>query len=217
MLSTFTLSDLITIVLHNCGEAVSAFSSPLSVKAQEALQQAVYHIAAEKQWSHLTVRTPADSWAANIATITNCSRFQNVQFGSFTDGYTDCIRIDKKIFHSRPITSFVGTDVPSYLCYTIIDKNQYAFNPYPVDATGYAKFRFDIVRLPQLPILAVDKFECPDDHRNLLIYFATAQFATAHLHDYQLANQYMAMYGDALRSIRIREGSTTLNMRQRTW
>ena len=217
MLSSFTLSDLMTVVLHNCGEAVSAFSSPLSVKAREALQQAVYHIANEKQWSHLTVRTPADSWAANVATILNCSRFQNVQFGTDTDGFTDCIKLDKRLFHTRPLVSFLGTDVLTYVSYKIVDKNTYAFNPYPVDAVGYAQFRFDIIRLPQLPQLATDKFECPDDHRNLLIYFATAQFATTHLHDYQLANQYMTMYGDALKSIRIREGSTAMNMRTRTW
>ena len=92
--------------------------------------------------------------------------------------------------------------------FTVETYNKVRVNPYPVDVTEQAKYRFYVTRELVFPGTPTSTFPLPERHMQLLYFKAQAVLSQNHLDDANAMQMYEQQYRDLTQRIRDRERLT---------
>lgn len=201
--SSTNLIGAVNRVLENIGERrVISLETPVARKAVVALSDALQDINSMNDWEWSKEYIPAISWNLEAADLGDTLRIHDVQYGSRTAGYRSLNFIEVRDFDFRPVL----TGTPVY--FTVETYNRVKVNPYPMDVTEQAKYRFYVTRELIMPATPTSTFPMPERHLQLLYFKAQAVLAQNHLDDANAMQMYEQQYRDLLQRMRDRERLT---------
>lgn len=210
--STSTFIEVVTRVLGLLNEtSVTAFNTPMSVKAQRAVLDALRTTIQGTNWAFYDERIPALSWSNYIATLPDHTKLRRVRWGTDATGYLEIPMCSAEVFYRRSLTPYTNENTYpiNFMPYGV---NDYAFNPYPADSTTQSKIVFDIIRYPVPPAVADDTLPFPEQYLMLIEYKAASILALSHHQSTELSREWNSHYEMALHNIRSNRGRTVLSM-----
>lgn len=211
--STSTFIESVTRVLGMLNEtSVTAFNTPMSIKAQRAVVDSLKCCAQDTNWVFYNTSIPALSWANQLATLPDHIKLKRVRYGMDSTGFVEIPHVFQSVFSRCGLTSYDSTTGGRPSHYVEYDNNRYAFNPYPTDATEQAKIIFDILQTPVLPATAEDTLPFPEQYLMLVEYKAASLLALSHHQSVELSREWNAHYQSALHNIRSNRGRQVLSM-----
>lgn len=175
--STTTLLTLANKVADVIAEKrfSSVITSPTRTasRVRDNIDSAVRELESEHRWSWLYKRANAASWSTDVATITDLKILLQVVHGNDTLGYRAIPVLPRKEYRIQTSSSYdVDANYPQY--YVQLEDNQFAFNPYPADATRQNLLTFEYIKLTTLPTTDNGTFEIPERYMELLLYKTSA-------------------------------------------
>lgn len=189
--SATNLITAVNRILRDCGERqVVSITSPVSLKAQDYLREAIRDITYANDWEWMRDRINAVSWTNESAFLGSVVRVRGVSWGTDANGYYDIPWEPERNFDVKALQSFDSTQ-PSVkpTSYTWRQYNQLRLNPYPTDTTSQSMVVFYIVRDLTPPTNPTDLFPVPEDFMPLVLKRALYQMLMRHLDDAPAAKQ----------------------------
>lgn len=187
--STTNLITAVNRVLRDVGERqVSVISSPVSLKAQDYLRDAVRDLMLSNDWEWQRDRITAQSWANESAFLGTLVRVRGVAWGADSTGYLDIPWEPERNFDLKALQAYDSTQTSLRpTSYTWRQYNQVRLNPYPTDSASRAQVVFYVVRDLTPPTNATDFFPVPEDMMPILLKRALYLMQVRHLDDQQAA------------------------------
>lgn len=198
--SSTNLITAINRVLRDVGERqVTSISSPVSLKAQDYLRDAVRDLMLSQDWEWQRDRITAQSWTNESAFLGTMVRIRGVSWGTDANGYSDIPWTPERLFDVVALQSFDSTS-PGIrpTAYTWRQYNQIRLNPYPTDTASRSMVVFYVIRDTAPPVNPTDLFPVPEDMMPILLKRALYLMMTRHLDDTQGAGAIDKEYKEML-------------------
>lgn len=201
-MSTSTLLETCNVVFRAIGERpVLTLSNVQGDRVKDCINQACNDTEVLHTWDWLYLRTIANSWSANIATLPVYQRLFSVSIGDSQRGYRELTYETNQQLDRRPLEAYTGTSDLARV-YTLLSGGV-RFSTYPNDVQAQGRVLFSL-QVPIIkPTLDTDTFtNVPERYLSLIHKKACHLMCVRYLDDAQAASYFQQEFEQLVQQYR---------------